>query len=219
MNIESQNINQLIATGTSHIEYPENQFTPVCSYKESIPRLDSMFKFIMGYNLSVSSGELTREEFDTALRVSNDEHLQNMGLQKIYISDLHLFDKYLTAKDELHDKVFPKEWCYTPRSERDLYEDNPPTICTMPNGREVTSGFYSQVYDLYWEYGYIPNKDLYSAKDLLSDEYWAELNDDERLDAASCLLDFANRNEIPFRMAPTSTDNLILLIFDEDNWI
>lgn len=217
MNKKNPSINQIIATGTSHIEYPENKFIPVSSYKESITQLDSMFNFKRRNGRFLSSGELTREEFNTALRVSNDEHLQNMGLQKIHTSDLHLFDAYLIAKDTLHDKVFPKKWRYTIRNEHDLCEDNPPTIYKMPNGREVTSDFYSQVYLIYWDEGYIDDKDIYMAEDLLDDEYWAELNDDERLDAASCLLDFANRNQIPFRMAPTSTDNLILLIFDEDN--
>jgi hypothetical protein len=212
MGILSSSINQILATGTSHIEDTRNKFIPVTYYKEVINQLDSKSNFIRGYNRSVSSGELTREEFDTACRISNDEHLQNMGLQNIYISDLHLFDAYLTAKDALYDRVFPKEWRYVPRCERELCESNPPKVYTTPNGREVSEGFYNLVYEIFWEEmeGRLWPNGAITGRELLGENFWQELDEKEKQDATSCLMDYALEDIAMIKLADSSTSDLIL---------
>ena len=208
----NMNIKDLISTGNTHIPVSDRVLVPLIGFEQASVNLDSQIK-IYDNNRLISSAELTPNQFDIVVDISCDGDLQ---IDKIDRADLPLFEDYFKAKTALHSKLYNEEYRYIPRSERELSESDPAQTVKTANGPEVSEGFYNLVFEIFWEEmeGRLWHDGVYTAQELLGENFWQELDEKEKTDAASCLMDYALEEEAMIKLAATSTHNLIL--FEEN---
>jgi hypothetical protein len=205
-------IKDLISTGNTHTPVSERVLAPLMAFDCSIDNLDSQFE-IYDNNQLISSAELTLKEFDIVVDISGDGDLQ---IDRIDRADLPLFKDYLKSKHALYSKLYRQKYRYIPRSEREPCESDPAKTVKTADGREVSEGFYNWVFEIFWEEmeGRLWHDGVYTARELLGENFWQELDEKEKRDAASCLMGYALEEAAMIKLAATSTTDLIL--FEEN---
>lgn len=208
----NQKIKDLISTDNTHIQVSENVWTPSMAFGHTTDLLDGQFK-IYDNNRLISSAELTLKEFDIVVDISGDGDLQ---IDRIDRADLPLFEDYLKSKHALHSKLYRHEYRYIPRNEREPCESDPAQTVKTADDHEVSEGFYNLVFEIFWEEmeGRLWHDGVYTARELLGENLWQELDEKEKRDAASCLMDYALEDSAMIKLAATSTTDLIL--FEEN---
>lgn len=174
------------------------------TYNRVIEHIDRNIIILDGRQ-RVYSENLEFDELLLALNFANLNASKKLSIKEIQLKTLGELLIHLEKGNQLYSKICDQ---YLEMIDLEWGGENPPTFYTMPDGSMVVDWFYSQMFGILVN-GAVINE-VNTVEDILGEDYWQKLNDEEKLAATSCFLEFASNETFMIRRVKTDDESQIL---------